>query len=325
MCWLKWHPPPANPPEPTNNSYLALMAKLRRNHAGKGRAASGTTIAKVGIFGAILAGIIYLFGTYTYQEPSPQPSKIDYAGEDYFLPAAGGGELIRHQGFTLSYVEDWEQAEWVAYVLERENLSKTWSKRKDDFRSDPSVSTESANEFDYRGSGYDRGHLASFADFAWSPELARETFFMSNISPQARQFNQGIWRELEELTRDWANKFKRLYVVTGPVMTQDPKGTIGRKTKVAIPVAYYKVLLDLDDPEQKGIGFVLPNEISFDPLPKYAMSIDEVEAITGLDFFPDLMPKDQEQALEAVGNPDLWPFSKKKYDERINNWNNVNN
>ncbi|NJC26196.1 DNA/RNA non-specific endonuclease [Neolewinella antarctica] len=303
------------------------MAKLRRNHTGKGRNASGGRITKVGIFGAILAAIIYLFGAYVSPEDFPIPAepRLDYAGEDYYLPAPSGGEIVRHRGFTLSYNEDWEQAEWVAYLLERENLRKTWSDRKDNFREDPAVSSGSAGGYDYRGSGYDRGHLAPFADFAWSAELADETFYMSNISPQARQFNQGVWRELEELTRDWANKYERLYVVTGPVMTQDPKGTIGRETRVAIPVAYFKVLLDLDDPEQKGIGFVIPNEISFDPLPKYAMSIDEVEAITNLDFFPELMPAAQEANLEAVGNPDLWTFSKKKYDKRMKSWNNVRN
>ncbi|MFT6721718.1 MAG: endonuclease G, partial [Bdellovibrionota bacterium] len=191
------------------------------------------------------------------------------------------------------------------------------------FKTDPNVSTGSATDNDYRGSGYDRGHLAPFADFAWNDAQARETFYLSNISPQARQFNQGIWRELEELTRDWANRFKRLYVVTGPVMTEDPKGTIGRANRVAIPAAYYKVLLDLDDPEQKGIGFVIPNEISFNPLPKYAMSIDEVEKITNINFFSQLMPADVEKRLEAAGNPDLWPFSKKKFNLRIGRWNKV--
>lgn len=300
------------------------MAKLRRNHTRQGSGANGGTITKVGIFGAILAALVWAFGAYTGDEPiAERDNRVDYSGEAYLLPSGTRGEIIAHDGFTLSYDEEWEQAEWVAYVLERKNLQQKWGERPRSFNQDPQVSTGSATDSDYRGSGYDRGHLAPFADFAYDDERARQTFYLSNISPQARQFNQGVWRELEELTRDWANRFKRLYVVTGPVMTEDPKGTIGRQNRVAIPAAYYKVLLDLDDPEQKGIGFVIPNEISFDPLPKYAMSIDEVEEITGIDFFPELMPKDQERALERVGNPDLWPFSKKKYDRRVNSWNNV--
>lgn len=299
------------------------MAKLRRNHEPQGNAAGGGTIAKVGIFGAILAALVWAFGAFGGDEPIAETERVDYAAEDYFAPTGTRGQRIDYQGFSLSYDEEWEQAEWVAYILERKNLQQEWGDRPRNFSADPNVSTGSAVDNDYRGSGYDRGHLAPFADFAWNDAQARETFYLSNISPQARQFNQGVWRELEELTRDWANRFKRLYVVTGPVMTEGPKGTIGRTNRIAIPAAYYKVLLDLDDPEQKGIGFVIPNEISFDPLPKYAMSIDQVEDITGIDFFSELMPKDQEQQLESVGNPDLWPFSKKKFDKRIGSWNNV--
>ena len=305
---------------------LPPMAKLRRNHGARGHSASGSAIVKVGVFGAILVGLVYAFNLYVGGGPlAPVDNRIDYAGADYYLPADSGGEVIRHAGFSLSYNEDWEQAEWVAYLLEREKLQQKWTKREDSFREDPMVSTGSADGYDYRGSGYDRGHLAPFADFAYDAALADETFYMSNISPQARQFNQGVWRELEEVTRDWAKRFKRLYVVAGPVTTVAPKGYIGRNTRVAIPTAYFKVLLDLDDPERKGIGFVIPNEVSFEPLPTYAMSIDEVEAITGLDFFPELMPGREEDELEAVGNPDLWRFSKKKYDKRIKNWNDVNN
>ena len=300
------------------------MAKLRRNHSGADSSSSGGIITKVGIFGAIAAALVWAFSNFGGGGETPPPSdRVDYAAEEFYLPTGTKGERIDYQGFSLSYDEDWEQAEWVAYILERKNLQQEWTERPRDFRSDPNVSTRSASDNDYRGSGYDRGHLAPFADFAWNAEQAKETFYLSNISPQARQFNQGVWRELEELTRDWANRFQRLYVVTGPVMTEDPKGTIGRETRVAIPAAYYKVLLDLDDPERKGIGFVIPNEISFDPLPKYALSIDEVEAITGIDFFSELMPKDEEKQLEATGNPDLWPFSKKKFDKRIGSWNNV--
>lgn len=299
------------------------MAKFRRNYPSKGNAASGGTIVKVGIFGAILAGLVYLFNTLGGDAPIASQDRIDYAGENYYLPTGGSGQQINYLAFSLSYDEEWEQAEWVAYILERKNLQQEWTKRPRGFKTDPNVNTGSASDNDYRGSGYDRGHLAPFADFAWNREYALETFYLSNISPQARQFNQGVWRELEELTRDWANRFKRLYVVTGPVMTQDPKGTIGRENRVAIPAAYFKVLLDLDDPEQKGIAFVLPNEISFNPLPEYVVSIDEAEQITGLDFFPELMPDDLEARLEASSNPDLWPFSKKKYDRRVNSWNNV--
>jgi len=298
------------------------MAKLRRNHAGRGAAASAGMTIRVAIFIAILLALLYGFRKWAgTQVQSNQNS--DYAGEAYYLPTGGRGQIIDYEGFLLSYIEDWEQAEWVAYILTRDHLQREWSERKDNFREDPLVTTGSASLGDYRGSGYDRGHLAPFADFAWNAELADATFNLSNISPQAPQFNQGIWRELEELTRDWARRDKQLYVVTGPVTTRDPKFYIGRDNRVAVPQAYFKVLLDIEEPRQKGIGFVIPNEISFQPLTDYAMSIDEVEEITGLDFFPQLMPEQLEEEIEAVGNVDLWLFSKKKYDRRTERWNKV--
>lgn len=286
---------------------------------------SSGTMAKIGIFGAIIAALAWGFQQFTTDTGlgGEENERIDYAGAENFYPTGGSGELVRHAAFTLSYDEEWEQAEWTAHILTRENLQKEWTERSNDFRPDPKVSTQSATDDDYRGSGYDRGHLVPNGDLAWDAAYSSETFLMSNISPQARQFNQGIWRELEETTRDWAKKFGRLYVITGPVMTENPKGTIGRQNRIAIPAAYFKVLLDLEEPELKGIGFVIPNQVSFDPLFNYAKSIDEVEAITGLDFFANFMPEGTENELEAKGNIDLWPFNKNRYDKRINNWNNV--
>ena len=297
------------------------MAKLRRNHAPRGSAASGKTIAKVGVFGAILAALVYAFQLFSGGGAGAAGEGVTYDGADYYLPTGGRGEIVRHRGFTLSYDEEWEQAEWVAYLLEGDNLRREWTKRNDDFRPDPSVSTASAEDYDYRGSGYDRGHLAPFADFAYDAELAAETFYLSNISPQARQFNQGVWRELEELTRDWAEDNDRLYVVTGPVMTEDPKGSIGRRNRVAVPAAYFKVLLDLEGNDRKAIGFIIPNEVSFDPLTRYAYSVDEVEQIVNLDFFAELMPDDLEASLEADGNIDFWRFDRRKFDKRVGEWN----
>lgn len=304
------------------------MAKIRRNHQSKGAGASTGSLARIGILGAIIAALAWGFQQYLGDggsEAVAVEDRIDYAGEAYFYPTGGTGEVIEHQGFSLSYVEDWEQAEWTAHILTRDNLNKQWNDRSNNFRPDPYVQSRTAIDDDYRGSGYDRGHLVPSADLAWNAEWADETFMFSNISPQARQFNQGIWRELEETTRDWAKKFERLYVVTGPVMTQDPKGSIGRRNRVAVPAAYFKVLLDLEGPEKKGIAFLLPNQVSFEPLYDYAYSIDEVEAATGLDFFPDLMPAATESELESDGNIDLWPFNQAKYQKRINDWNNVRN
>lgn len=302
------------------------MAKLRRNHTDQSKQ-SGGMIAKVGIFGAIIGGLYFLFNFFSGGEAptidwDEQEDPSVYAGEAHFLPSeVRGSQVYHYQNYSLSYNEDYEQADWVAYILTRDNLTKPWSERVDNFRPDPAIRTGSATPNDYRGSGYDRGHMVPAADMAFDATFMDETFMMSNISPQARNFNQGIWRELEELTRDWAKKFGRLYVASGPVLSEEPKGYIGKENEVAVPAAYYKVLLDLDEPEQKGIAFILSNEVNYEPLYKFATSIDEVEALTGIDFFADFMPEELEEELEGNYNKDLWPFSKRKYDLRVEKWN----
>ena len=276
-------------------------------------------IARVGIFGAIIAALFYIFNLFTGQG---KPDEVATKDPDatYYIPNSTTGTIIEHQYYTLSYAEEYEQAEWVAYKLTKKELSEPWLARNDDFRPDPNVPTGSATPDDYRNSGYDRGHLVPVADRAFNEAAMSETFYMSNMSPQARNFNGGIWRELEEQARYWAKRNTELYVVSGPVFSLEPKSYIG-ENEVAVPQAYFKVLLDIHEPQSKGIGFVIPNEVSYDPLFDYAVSIDDVEELTGFDFFGELIPAELEGEVEAEVNIDLWPFSKQKFDKRIEKWN----
>ncbi len=297
------------------------MAQFRTNHSKS--SAAGGNIARVGIFAAILAAMFYLFNLFSGKAPQPNtpatPTEKTADRPDY-LPSSSTGQVIDHGYFWLSYDEAHEQAEWTAHVLVKEQLELPWVDRSGDFRPDDKVKTGSATPADYRNSGYDRGHLVPAADMAFSAEAMSATFLMSNISPQARSFNGGVWRELEELARAWAKKYGKLYVISGPVLTQTPKGRIGANN-VSIPAAYFKVLLDLDSTTPKAIGFLIPNEISFEPLTKYAVSINEVEKVTGLDFFPKLLDDSIEEQIESRFNVDLWQFSKQKFQQRINAWN----
>ncbi|MFK7934633.1 MAG: DNA/RNA non-specific endonuclease [Saprospiraceae bacterium] len=292
---------------------------------------------KGGLFVIIAAVLFYLFngsagdsgdGTAeewdnpfeTEQEDERDQRDSKFSLHDY-LPTSTTGQMVQHTYYTFSYNERHEQPEWVAYELTKKSIQEPNVRRTGDFRRDPKVETGSADREDYRGSGYDRGHLAPAGDMAFNEQAMSESFFMSNMSPQSRQFNGGIWRELEELTRDWAYKFNKLYVVTGPMFDQPAKGSIG-DNKVSIPSQYYKVLLDLENPEQKGIAFVLDNQVNFEPLYKFAVPIDVVEARTGIDFFPELMDERLEAKLEGEANVDLWPFNKKKFELRNDKWNN---
>ncbi len=298
------------------------MAKFRTGHSRQDTKKSSGMVVKVGIFGAIISALFFVFNKFSGNaSTTDEPETEQYLPTAHYLPTSTTGAIVQHDHYTLSYSEEHEQAEWVAHMLTKENLNKDWVDREDNFRPDNKVKTGSSTPDDYRGSGYDRGHLVPSADMAYDRAAMKETFLMSNISPQASNFNKGVWRELEELTRGWAKRFDQLYVVTGPVLTMDIKGSIG-DNEVSVPAAYYKVLLDLADPDYKGIGFVIPNEVTFEPLYKFATSIDAVESLTGIDFFPDLMEEELEAEVEGNFNLDFWEFSKKKFEDRVNKWNN---
>ncbi len=189
--------------------------------------------------------------------------------------------IIRHRGYTLSYNSKFKQANWVAYLLTREETVKRFQ-RGEFFAADPLLPGTDFS-IDYQKSGYDRGHLAPAADMGYSMETMVQSFFYTNMSPQVPRFNRGIWKKLEMQVRNWAVKYDSLYVVTGPIF-DSVMPTIGTH-RVAVPKAYYKVLLQRRNGNWEGIGFILPNSNTKVDFKEYATSIDKVEEITGLDFF----------------------------------------
>jgi len=199
-------------------------------------------------------------------------------------PGTNLTDTIRsYKGFDLGYNEAGEQASWVVYVLTKDEVVDGSVSRSDNFRADKSISSGSASLADYRGSGYDRGHLAPAGDMKWDKEAMSQSFLMSNMSPQAPSFNRGIWKKLEEEVRSLAMERDSIYVVTGPVL-HTVKSSIG-KNEVGIPSYYFKVVVDLSPPDYGMIAFLLPNEKSGEELSSYAISVDSLEAFTGYNFF----------------------------------------
>ncbi|WKN44577.1 DNA/RNA non-specific endonuclease [Tunicatimonas pelagia] len=264
----------------------------------KKRRSPSTTRALL-ITALIVLGLILLLMYLKRQNQTSAPEIVGFS----YLPSVNNGFLVQHQHYTLSYVEEHEQAEWVAYKLTEAEVRSNVADRSDDFREDPYVITGSASLNDYRRSGYDRGHMAPAGDMGFSAEAMSESFFMSNMSPQNRDLNRGVWRELEEDVRDWAVDYGSLYIVTGPVFGSDPK-KIG-ENGVSVPDYYYKVLLDYQEPEVKAIGFLIPNESTSKSPKAFVESIDNVEAYTGVDFFPEL-PDEVEEALERNTDTESW-------------------
>ena len=142
-----------------------------------------------------------------------------------------------------------------------------------------------------------------------------ETFLYSNMSPQLAGHNGGVWRELEENVRDWVRSYGVTYIVSGPIIPASAK-TIGRNA-VAVPDAFYKVLLREDG---AGIAYVIPHRVQTKPLADFAVSIDEAEARTGLDFFPELTALATAD-VEATFDVTQWPADEQRYQRRLNSWN----
>lgn len=210
--------------------------------------------------------------------PSPLPDRM--------LPAVSDNDqIVQHSHYTLSYSEADEQARWVAYMLTRYR-TKGDVPRTDFFEEDNDVSTGSANYEDYRGSGYTRGHLMPAADSRWDETAMEESFLMSNITPQTKDFNEGIWSRLEGKMRHWANVYDTIFIVTGPILSDKPSKTIGHENHVSVPKAFYKAIYC--PRKQQAIGFIVPHKDSYEPVQQFAVSIDELEKQTGIDFFPEL-------------------------------------
>ena len=218
------------------------------------------------------------------------------------VPGSNGVQVVNRRGYALGFSLKHKQPLWVAYRLTAAEVTNAVVRRADQFAFDPQIVGGSVTLEDYRGSGYDRGHLAPAADMKWDAQAMQESFLLSNISPQVSPFNGGIWKKLEDWCRSLAVRRGCLWVVTGPVFPEDEDHeTIGR-SKVTVPKFFYKVVYD----ERAGrmIGFIMPNRPNQN-IYKFALTVDEVEEATGLDFFSAL-PKDVQSKLEAECDTRKW-------------------
>lgn len=226
------------------------------------------------------------------------PARLNYRTE----------RIITHRGYTVSYNSEWKIPNWVAYELTDNEVNGT-EERSDKFVPDPMVPKyETAYTEDYKNSGYDRGHMAPAADMKWDVQAMRESFYMSNICPQLHNLNAGVWKDLEEQVRDLAEQKGSIYVVCGPIVSADYQ-TIG-DNNVVVPSAFFKVLLQNDNGKIHTIGFIYENKSGKKPMSSYARTVDEVEEITGFDFFPAL-PDDIENKVESEVDFTKWTVSKK--------------
>lgn len=240
----------------------------------------------------VTAALVYIEGRVDERNKAypkiSEEDREDYPDsefDDTYLPRSTTSVVVEHVFFTLSYSEEHEQAEWVAYELKKDQLARNEFERPY-FVQDRKVKSGSADWKNYKNSGYDRGHLCPAGDRRFTYDAYHETFLTSNISPQDHDFNAGIWNRLEQKVRYWAKKYDGVYVVTGGVL-KDDLNTIGDE-RVSVPGEFYKIVVDASADPPKAIAFLMPNEASSESIFDYVVTIDRIEAETGIDFFPQL-------------------------------------
>ena len=219
-----------------------------------------------------------------------------------FMPKDAHSTVIEHMGYTVSYNSRYRIPNWVAYELMDSELYGDFE-RAEKFVPDPSFKGRQAYDTDYRGSGWDRGRMAPSGDMKWSSQVMKECFYLTNVCPQDHNLNAGLWNDLEKQVRKEARYYKKVYVVTGPVVGRGIYGTVG-ENKVQIPDGFFKALLA---PKKKGkgyvsIGFYFPNKSSRGKLADFAMTVDQLEEMLGMDLFYSLDP-DLQNAAESKMDP----------------------
>ena len=222
---------------------------------------------------------------------------------DLLLPTNQKGITIKHTYYTLSYSEADKQAEWVAYSLTPTFINGI-QKRASKFMADPNIK-DAVGPSSYTKSGYDRGHLCPAADMKLNSVSMNETFYMSNMSPQAPSFNRGIWSKLEDKVRDWALQKNGVYVVTGPLLNKSC-GVVSKS--ITVPCAFYKIVFKQTKAGVEAIAFMLPNVGSSMSLSQFVVSIDYIESLTGIDFFVNL-PDSEEEKFESRVLTNNWQFN----------------
>lgn len=223
-------------------------------------------------------------------------------------PNMADGEMLYFPGFDVYYSNDNRQPYYVSWALTPEHVRANNVSRSNNFHPEPSVS-KSAELNDYRRSGFDRGHMAPAGDFKYSQEAQDATFSLANITPQHHDLNTRAWKNLEEQCRKWALRDSTLYIVCGPILSDYLTESIG-DNKVTVPERFFKVVLAPYADPPRAIGFIMPNQVVPGGVQATVVTVDQVEEITGYDFFSEL-PDEIENAVESNSKYSLWQYKKK--------------
>ena len=214
-------------------------------------------------------------------------------------------QILKRRGYTTSYNEKTKTPNWVAWHLTKAHTYGDHQRKNEVFFEDESIEREKrATDNDYYNSRYDRGHMCPAGDNKWDAQVMRESFLFTNICPQNHGLNKYEWNDLEIQCRDWARQYGAIDIVCGPLFTTTgEQKTIGRN-RVWVPESFFKVILCRQG-KPKAIGFIYRNEGKKQTREEALRSVDEIEALTGIDFFPSL-DDETESRIEAEAALEDW-------------------
>lgn len=245
---------------------------------------------------------------YNTDAPDEGLSQMVYDDLEMPAPLTKSTEVILMKSqFSVSYNATTMCPNYVCWHLTEER-TRGDMRRPDDFTPDVSLAPAmQVTTHDYSGSGYDRGHMCPAADNKNSQTAMYESFSMTNVCPQRHDLNEGDWNELEQLCREWARNYGDLYICCGPIFDSKQPAKIGKRNRqlqISVPDRFFKVVLMMGQ-KPRAIGFIFNNDGTRKDLRSYAVSVDKVEQITGIDFYPQLSDE-IENKVERMCNPADW-------------------
>ena len=210
------------------------------------------------------------------------------------IPKGVSNEVINYKAMRVNFNPAWRIPNCVAYELTATIVDMAdapdHEKRKSyNYAKDPAVKS-CPEQWEYRSSGYSRGHMAPAMDMRGDKTTMAQCFYMTNMCPQDTKLNNDHWRVLEEKVHRWAKRDKRLMVYTGPIMGKNPTMIGKGNQNIAVPDAFFKVVYAPD--QGRAIAFIYENRPCPGNISKYAVTVAEVERRTGLTF-SSAIPKKQ--------------------------------
>lgn len=213
-------------------------------------------------------------------------------------------QVIHHNTYSLSYNSSYVMPSWIVYSLTKSVVDKS-KEPNGKYKVDPQITARPATKKDYKDAGYLMAQFVNYFDVAEKEGALAETFYLSNITPMKLAFYTHIWLKTEDLIRLWIDGKKGFDIYCGPVLKDAPFATIG-ENKVSVPDRFYKIVYDKEN--QKAVAFIFKNGSSSGTLKSKTTSVDEIESITGIDFFSTL-DDEIESALESTVDYNFWDFS----------------